>query len=319
MLSQIILVSLCVLLPASLVHGGADSVKDDVKEDLDHWNLFSRCYSEEKLTQWFLACHKAYKVCEAQGVPDAAVAALTDAGPDLNRPVRLAAFPAAGSPFASGLPLAAFAPQGGYWGYNPYQVARQGFGRRRRQAVEGGLLQPTPEEHAEFLRQGLKLKDSMKTKVGNLSCVLTALNLLDAAGNVNLDHYTVEKWEKLGQSGYAKDPAFVQKMKDGYIECYNVAQAWPQSVLDKKGPLAKQWGRQMAFFKCAKKLEVKTCYQAQIKTRLETMYGPMDPTKFADFNGDLYEAATWALDVKEEMTTPEEKTVYNFLLRGSAQ
>jgi hypothetical protein len=115
--------------------------------------------------------------------------------------------------------------------------------------------------------------------------------------------------------GAAKDPAFVQKMKDGYTDCYKVSN---QLSLDKQSdPVVQQWGRQMAFFKCAKELEEKTCYQALLKVKLENFYPTLNKTKLAaDFGGDVYEAASWAATVEAAMMSPEERAVQNFLVRG---
>ena len=129
--------------------------------------------------------------------------------------------------------------------------------------MDTGLLEPTPEDFAEFFAHAQKVKAGMQTKVGNLTCVLTKMGLLDASANVNLKHFTEDMWTQIGQNGGGKDPAFVQKMRDGFVDCYNIAQAWPQSNLD-RNPLTKQWGRQMIFLKCAKKMELKTCSQLQV-------------------------------------------------------
>ena len=198
------------------------------------------------------------------------------------------------------------------------QAAGGGFGRKKRQVVGAGLLKPTVESIAKFDETNAKVKAGMATKVGNLTCVLAKMNLLDGAGNVNMKHFTEEMWARIGPNGAAKDPAFVQKMKDGFTECYSVAQAWPQSSLD-KSPITKAWGRQMVFFKCAHKVEKKTCAQAQVKDMLELKYGPINPARFPEFNGDLYEAATYALKVKQAMTFPEEEMVHQFMMGSMAE
>jgi hypothetical protein len=69
----------------------------------------------------------------------------------------------------------------------------------------------------------------------------------------------------------------------------------------------------MLFFKCAKKMEIKTCSQLQIKEWLEGLYGPIDMNRFPEFNGDVYEAATFAMKVKVDMERPEEEMVRKFL------
>jgi hypothetical protein len=280
-----VLVSIASLLAlSSVVHAGGE-IKDDLKEKMDLWNLFSRCYGEENLVQWTVRSHKAFQTCygqEAAAPAAAIVAATADVVPN----ARLMAEPA--------------------------------FGRLRREveAVVNGLLQPTAEQEAAFDAEGQKLAAIMATKIGNLTCVLKTLDMMDADGNVKLEHFTVTKWNKIGQSGPAKDPAFVQKMKDGYADCHAIAAAWPEASLAKGNTIAQQWGRQMGFFKCAKKMEMKNCYAAQVKTYLETLYGPIDVAKYPEVKGDAYEAAMWAHYVREEVQSDEEKAVHSFLLRG---
>merc|ERR1719331_1918098 len=71
------------------------------------------------------------------------------------------------------------------------QSNRGGFGRRKRQA--NGLLNPSEEDKEEFM----DFKGSMMTKIGNLSCVMTQLEMLDAAGNINTDFFSYESAERM--------------------------------------------------------------------------------------------------------------------------
>ena len=50
--------------------------------------------------------------------------------------------------------------------------------------------------------------------------------------------------------GEEPEPEFKAKMNEVYNTCYELSQSIPQSVLDKKGPMMKQFGRQKCFFKC---------------------------------------------------------------------
>ena len=302
MLTHIILP---LLVATSVVMAGHD-IPEEVKDEIDVWNLCSRCYGEQTLLKFTLAHHKANKAC--MGKPTTTSPLLTS--PDVVRNVRLAALPAASQQYASFLPATA----GSGWGnhpYNPFLLPQPTFGRYKRQVASAGLLQATPEDFAEFMAHADQLKASMQTKVGNLSCVLNTMGMLDAAGNVRLEHFTVDMWNAIGQNGGGRDPVFVQKMRDGFTDCYNAAQSWPQSSLD-RSPISKQWGRQMLFFKCAKKMEIKTCSQLQIKEWLEALYGPIDMSKFPGFT-DVYEAASFGLNVKRDMETPEEEMVRTFL------
>jgi hypothetical protein len=306
MFTQLFLVGLT----ASLVLAGGE-ISDDIMEELNSWNLFARCYGEENYLNWCVAINNAFKSCQDVAAPPSPALAANEVSQEVVRNVRLAQYP--------GWP-AGVAPAAGAWGnrpWSPFLLPQPAFGgRKKRQVVGAGLLHPTEEEIAAFGAAALNLKLSMPAKVGNLSCVLSKMNMIDAAGNVNLQHFTVEKWNMLGPNGAAKDPAFVAKMQEGYTDCYNIAQAWPQSSLD-KNPMSKTWGRQMFFFKCAMKLSTKACAQAQMLEHLEQLYGKMDPATFPELKGDLYEAASYAFNVEREMMSPEKKMIQRFFLKGN--
>jgi len=313
MLSQLFLVGLAVLLPTAVVKAGGD-ISDETMEELNSYNLFSRCYGEDNYMRWFVAIHNVFQSC--QGVASPIPAAIGDASPGAVRSVRLAALGAPGAQFA-GWP-AGVAPATGGWGnlpWSPYLLAQPSYGRKKRQVVGGGLLKPTQEQIDEFAATALKMQSAWPSKVGNLTCVLTKMNWLDADRNVNLQQFTVDKWNQIGPNGAAKDPAFVEKMKEGYTKCYDKAQSLPESSLQKYN--GQSMDRQKSFFKCAKKLETQVCAQAQALEHLEKLYGTMSPNTFPELKGDLYEAAGWALKVKKEMKSEEEKMVDRFFLKGS--
>ena len=73
----------------------------------------------------------------------------------------------------------------------------------------------------------------------------------------------------------ASDPLFVTKLKEGFLDCYNVAQAWPQAALD-RNPLYQKYGRHMIFFNCATKVEEQMCTKYQARQWLEQLYGRLD-------------------------------------------
>merc|ERR1739838_29567 len=112
---------------------------------------------------------------------------------------------------------------------------------------------------------------------------------------------------------YAKDPAFLKKMQDGYSDCYEISQSWPASSLN-RNPLTKVFGRQHIFFKCAHKLETKLCAMGQMVEWLEKLYGKdpnEDPSDFG-LPKDRYDAAAISIAVLDNAATPEEKFLDNF-------
>jgi hypothetical protein len=274
---------LMLVLPA--VMGGMD-IPGDMMDEIHMWNIVANCYGQEAVAKYAVAHHKAMDSCKGK----------TPALPD-NEPLLAAAAAGQGEVVRN----VRYAPQ-------PAGAARRRFSRQ----VDTGLLEPTAADFAEFFAHAQQYKGGMLTKLGNLSCVLTKMGMLEASGSINLKHFTEDLWTIVGQNAGGKDPSFVQKMRDGFVDCYNVAQAWPQSNLD-RNPMTKQWGRQMIFFHCAKKMELKSCAQLQLKEYVEMMYGPMDMNQMPEFNGDKYEAALFGMKVMMDMESPEEDVVRKFL------
>merc|ERR1711983_526006 len=118
----------------------------------------------------------------------------------------------------------------------------------------------------------------MATKMGNLTCVLTEMELLTPDLKINIDGY--------------------MKLAEGYMDCYRISENWPQAPLN-KNPLKKIFGRHMIFFKCAHKNEVRNCAKAEMLEWLETVYGT-DPEYDPAEHGlpkDKYDAAAVSIMV----------------------
>merc|ERR1712045_270810 len=73
-----------------------------------------------------------------------------------------------------------------------------GNSRSKRQAE--GLLQPTEEDFREFLEDFEEFKGDIATKMGNLTCVMQKLNMLDSNLQVNMAQYTTDVWNKIDLS-----------------------------------------------------------------------------------------------------------------------
>merc|ERR1712024_184920 len=131
-----------------------------------------------------------------------------------------------------------------------------GNSRSKRQAE--GLLQPTEEDFREFLEDFEEFKGDIATKMGNLTCVMQKLNMLDSNLQVNMAQYTTDVWNKidLSQTMADEDPEWRNMLTTHYKDCYDIARSFPQSALN-RNPLTKVFGRHMVFFKCAKKVEHK--------------------------------------------------------------
>jgi len=188
--------------------------------------------------------------------------------------------------------------------------------RSKRQA-SNGLLNADQNDFIEFLEDFGEYKESMATKMGNLTCVLTEMELLTPDLKINIDGYMKPVAEIEGfkpeLSVAGKDPEFEKKLAEGYMDCYRISENWPQAPLN-KNPLKKIFGRHMIFFKCADKTERKMCAQAQMLEWLETIYGT-DPSLDPSEHGlpkDKYDAAAVSIMVLNNAASPEEEFVGEF-------
>jgi len=186
--------------------------------------------------------------------------------------------------------------------------------RSKRQA--GGLIEVTEEDFAEFLDDFSEFKDDVATKMSNLTCVLSKMNMLDSNYQVNLKAYTEDFWGEidLSQTLAGEDPVWRKMMIDGYNDCYDIARSFPQSALN-KNPIMKVFGRHMVFFKCTKKVEAHCCGMACANHMIETLYGDNDNGFDWSQHGipnNKYERAAMYMKVKYGTASPEEMFVHNF-------
>merc|ERR1712165_487492 len=191
---------------------------------------------------------------------------------------------------------------------------RQQLRRNKRQA--GGLLDTDGAEFREFLDDFDDFKMGMMSKISNLTCVLTQMNMLDSNMQPNLYMYTTSFWEQIDYSdreSAVADPEWRQKMINSYNECQDLAQAWPQQSID-RNEMTKMFGRQMVFFKCAKTMENANCAKHYILKQLEFYYGKVGNTNFSQFGlpRDKYDTAALSLEAMYDTAPAEELYVHDF-------
>jgi len=185
--------------------------------------------------------------------------------------------------------------------------------RNRRQA--GGLLEADESDLQEFLGNLEDFKEGMQSKISNLTCVLTQMKILDANMQPNMYQYLTGVWQELDMSEpniAIQEPEWVQKMKNSYTDCHDLAKAWPQKSLD-RNELTKKYGREMVFFKCVDKMQVQNCAKFCIKQALELWYGK-DDSDWTQYGlpRDKYDASLVSMMVLDEAATPEEEFVSDF-------
>jgi len=205
---------------------------------------------------------------------------------------------------------------------NPFKSSNVNLGAwnklwnsRNKRQVEG-LLQPTEEDFKEFLMDFEDFKGDVASMMGNLTCVLQKMELLDSNLQINMKYYTGEGWNKidLAQTMAGEDPEWREMLEDSYKDCYDIARSFPQSALN-RNPITKVFGRHMVFFKCAKKAEVKSCGMACANDMLSTLYGTNDQFNWSQYGlpQNKYERAAKTLMVMYGTASKEEHFVHEFM------
>lgn len=121
-----------------------------------------------------------------------------------------------------------------------------------------------------------KLKEAteeMQAKLGNASCILQELNIIDA--NEDLDVNAMVRSVEAGEWGEFPD----EWLKEHHIKdcrtCATVCQSIPKMVFD-ECPYGEKWGRIVMFFFCEKKSKYMTCMNHDMKNKLEKSFGNLE-------------------------------------------
>jgi len=185
--------------------------------------------------------------------------------------------------------------------YTP--VTNQGvlYGRKKRQTAED--IQQFSDE---FNGQLVKYMNEFETKMGNLSCVLKEMGILDAEGNVDPAAISYEKLvAEMSETTAGKEPGFLRKLADEWSDCLEVSNVWPQNSLNRNEFMMKH-GRQYVFFECMKRTEVELCGKYQLAKYVESFIGPNA------MPGDKFDNAVVAHNVLKEVATPEMNFIDEF-------
>merc|ERR1711988_1736605 len=188
--------------------------------------------------------------------------------------------------------------------------------RNKRSAdASSGLIQIDEDDFIEFLEDFADYKGNMATKIGNLTCVMTEMNLLTPELKVNIEEYTkdmaeVEEFD-LTETEIVADPEWRARLSRGYQDCYDISESIPSQALT-GNPLKRMFGRQMMFFKCAKKNEVTNCALGQMKRWVEQFYGTANNLTEYGLPEDAYEAAGLGIMVLNNAASEEEQFVSDF-------
>jgi len=297
----------------SMVVAGATAVattRELIRREMQNYNNEAICWGQENMVKWHLARQVATDECNKFG--------------------RFSTLPASSDNPFSTLPGDLQNP----WMNVPQPINPRNqwnnlwsdfLGGRSKRQAEGGLLQESEdfdEENflEEFMHQYADFKEDIATTMGNLTCVLTKMKMLDANLQVNMEAYTSDFWDNfdLSKSIAGEDPVWRQKVIQGYSDCYQIASNWPQQSLD-RNPVTKVFGRHMIYFRCALKNEKKNCAKAQQYRWLTLLYGPSDNLVQYGLPSDKYDRAWYSTMVLTEAETNEQKRVSEFFTQIEAR
>jgi len=118
-------------------------------------------------------------------------------------------------------------------------------------------------------------KHQMEAKIGNMTCVLKETNVLDASNNLDIQTMKSDM-----QQYTMPSPWFGQKYEQILDTCYEMATNLPAEIADNSvvsGSFGTvKLGEVKMFNKCCEKAETKLCMNQDIKTKVESNFGPME-------------------------------------------
>ena len=242
------------LLLLSMVASGlmAMSTKESIRRDMEKFNNDAMCWGVENMMAYRLAQYKAMEECGKYGqfstLPAPANNPFTTLPGDASNPWMNVPQPVD----SRRNPLSKLFNRNS--NSDKWTNLWSDFlnGRSKRQAEEGLLEIDEAAELEQFLEDYDEFKEDIGSMIGNLTCVLTKMDMLDSALQVNLKLWTTDIWQQLNlkKTLAGEDPEWRQKLIGGYTDCYQIASNWPQQSLD-RNPITKVFGRHMIFFKCA--------------------------------------------------------------------
>merc|ERR1712226_116666 len=223
------------LLALALASGQATSTREAIQMDMEEFNNDAMCWGLENMMAFRLEQYKAMEECGRSALASGLV---KPPNPFTNLPGNLNN----NNPFAQQQnplnrlfnkankrnPLASLLSRNSIG--NSAQHAWDSLFRTRRQAEEGLLEIDEAAELEKFLEDYDEFKTDIGSMIGNLTCVLTKMDMLDSSLQVNLKLWTTDIWQQLNlkKTLAGEDPEWRQKLISGYTDCYQIASNWSQ-------------------------------------------------------------------------------------------
>jgi len=172
------------------------------------------------------------------------------------------------------------------------------FARSKRSIDLEDLKESIPEHTLE-----------VKSSVERLGCVLRKMNYLDSDSNLKVWAYEDLK-KAMAASPVGSDDEMMHKMANMYKDCKDIAEAWPQTMLDRHPYMAK-YGRKKIYLECRHKGEMELCYKWQIYQGMKMEHGIDTGSAGLSLGGDKFEQAKVAWVMAFEHNEDEEGKFVN--------
>jgi len=157
--------------------------------------------------------------------------------------------------------------------YNMYDVAEsRNMYRHKRQAVRHSL--PNLDLGDRFEAKLQAEKERTNEKIGNMTCILQELNVLDKENNID-----VQAMKNDIQQYTLPSVWFKQRYEQLLDSCYQMATTLPANIEDQyevEGEFGKVNVAQIkTFMKCCAKAKGQLCMNQDLKQKIETSFGPL--------------------------------------------
>merc|ERR1712062_58492 len=119
-------------------------------------------------------------------------------------------------------------------------------------------------------------KHHMEAKIGNMTCVMKELNVLDASNNID-----VQAMKRDIQKYTMSSEWFKNKYEHLLVTCYEMATNLPADISENSVVTGDSFGtvklgEVKMFTKCCEKAKTKLCMHQDIKKKVESNFGPME-------------------------------------------
>merc|ERR1712242_311640 len=114
-------------------------------------------------------------------------------------------------------------------------------------------------------------KHHMEAKIGNMTCVMRELIVLDASNNID-----IQAMKRDTQKYTMPSEWFKTKYEHLLDTCYEMATNLPADIAENSVVTGDSFGEVKLFTKCCEKAKTKLCMHQDIKKKVESNFGPME-------------------------------------------